>query len=209
MLYSCFAETFRIEIFMIRYLIIGFGIAILLSGYQTAYSADIQSVASPTPGDSNEGRVTVFGSPRMSQGHPCILMDNQDIARYREQLTRNSDLKSEFARLRKWGDQRIQQPLGVPKHETNSEGQWIYPEYKAGYKDAAGKYQWEWKFNAKLQRLANDVYDLGVLCAFTGSEKYADYAKNILLALVDSILSFFFIFCILGSSEFSMIERIS
>ncbi|MGA2324085.1 MAG: carbohydrate binding domain-containing protein [Sedimentisphaerales bacterium] len=112
-------------------------------------------------------------------------MDNEDIARYREQLTRNSDLKSEFARLQKWGDQRIQQPLGVPKHETNSEGQWIYPEYKAGYKNAAGKYQWEWKFNTKLQRLANDVYDLGVLCAFTGSEKYADYAKNILLALVD------------------------
>jgi len=112
-------------------------------------------------------------------------MDKEDIARFRERLTSNGDLKSEFARLQKWGDQRIQQPLGAPKHETNSEGQWVYPEYKAGYKDAAGKYQWEWKFNTKLQRLANDVYDLGVLYAVTGSEKYADYAKNILLALVD------------------------
>ena len=130
-------------------------------------------------------RPTVYGRPRMSQGHPCILMDEEAIARYREQLTRNSDLKSEFARLQKWGDQRIQQPLGAPKHEINPEGQWVYPEYKAGYKDAAGTYQWEWKFNAKLQRLANDVFDLGVLSALTGSEKYADYAKNILLALVD------------------------
>jgi len=129
---------------------------------------------------------TVFGSPRMSQGHPCILMDKEDIARYRERLARDRNLKSEFARLKQWGDQRIQQPLGVPKHEIDSKGQWIYPEYKAGYQDADGKYQWEWKFNGRLQRLANDVSDLGILCLLTGSEAYADYGKKLLLALVDA-----------------------
>ena len=128
----------------------------------------------------------VFGKPRITQGHPCLLWDKEDIVQYRERLKTNSELKAEADRLKKWADQRTQQPLDVPAHTQDADGSWNFPAYKRGYKNSEGKWVWEWAFNSILQKRASDVSKLGVLYALSGDEKYAAFAKQILLALADA-----------------------
>jgi hypothetical protein len=55
-----------------------------------------------------------------------------------------------------------------------------------GYKSPEGKWVFVWDFNTALQRRSSDVSNLGILYAFSGDEKYAKFAKKILLALADA-----------------------
>jgi len=95
-------------------------------------------------------------------------------------------LKAAFGELKAWGDQRIAEPLGVPEHQVEADGTWTFPAFKRGYQDAAGKWNWEWNFNTALQQRTADVSNLGALYTITGDERYAAFARRILLALADA-----------------------
>jgi hypothetical protein len=126
------------------------------------------------------------GAPRLAPGHPCTLWDNQDVAAYKASLTSNPDLKAAFEKLQAWGNKRVAEPLKVPAYKLEADGAWIFPDYKRGYQDASGKWNWEWSFNGALQQRTEDVSNLGILYALTGEEKYAASARQILLALADA-----------------------
>jgi hypothetical protein len=128
----------------------------------------------------------VFGKPRMTQGHPCTLWDLEDISHYKELLKANPELKSAWDKLQAWGDKRIQEPLRVPEHLQEADGKWTFPAFKRGYKSPDGKWVFMWDFNTALQQRSSDVSNLGILYAFSGDEKYATYAKKLLLALADA-----------------------
>lgn len=128
----------------------------------------------------------VNGTPRLALGHPCTLWDNQDVAAYKASLTTDPGLKAAFGELQAWGNKRIAEPLNVPAHQLEADGTWTFPEFKRGYQDTSGKWNWEWNFNGTLQQRAGDVSNLGMLYALTGDDKYADFAKQILLALADA-----------------------
>jgi len=124
--------------------------------------------------------------PRQAHGHPCALWDDQDVSAYKVSLTTNAALKAAFAELRAWGDQRIAEPLKVPEHQVEAGGTWTFPAFKRGYQDAAGKWNWEWHFNTALQQRTADVSHLSALYAIIGDERYAAFARRILLALADA-----------------------
>lgn len=128
----------------------------------------------------------IYGKPRKSQGHPCTLWDREDIEQYQESLKVESEAKVYFETFKKWGEQRIQQPLGVPTHLQAADGGWDFPGYKRGSKDSQGRWIWEWKFNGILQTRAKDIINLGFLYALSGDEKFAAFAKRILLELGDA-----------------------
>jgi hypothetical protein len=98
----------------------------------------------------------------------------------------NPALGAAFGDLKAWGDKRVNEPLNVPVHRAGADGVWDFPDFKRGYQDASGKWNWEWKFNTALQQRSADVSNLGILYAITGDEKYAAYAKRILLELADA-----------------------
>jgi hypothetical protein len=130
--------------------------------------------------------VAAEGAPRVATDHPYILWDNQDIAAYRAPLTTNPDLKAAFDELQAWGNKRIAEPLNVPAYRLEADGTWTFRAFKRGYQDASGEWKWEWNFNGALQQRTEDVSNLGMLYALTGDEKYATFARQILLALADA-----------------------
>jgi hypothetical protein len=128
----------------------------------------------------------VIGKPRTTQGHPCTLWDLEDITQYKELLKTSPDLKSAWTKLQAWGNQRIQDPLGVPEHRREADGKWTFPEFKRGYKNPEGKWVFAWDFNTALQQGSRDVSKLGILYAFSGDANYGTFAKKLLLALADA-----------------------
>jgi hypothetical protein len=128
----------------------------------------------------------VPGTPRLAQGHPCTLWDNQDVSAYRASFTTHPDLKAALEELQAWGNKRITETPNVPAHLLGADGIWTFPAFKRGYQDSAGEWKWEWNFNGALQGLTQDVANLGELYALTGDEKYAAFARQILLGLADA-----------------------
>jgi len=141
--------------------------------------------ASPLPAQTT-ALAAVNGTPRLASGHPCTLWDNQDVADCRASFTTNPGLKAAFEELQAWGNKRVAEPLNVPAHKLEADGTWNFPAFKRGYQDASGKWNWEWDFNGKLQQRSEDVSNLGMLYALTGDERYAAFARQILLALADA-----------------------
>jgi hypothetical protein len=129
---------------------------------------------------------TANGTPLQATGHPNTLWDNQEIADYKASFATDQALKAAFNDLQTWGNKRIAEPLQVPAHQLEQNGSWTYPDFKPGYQDASGKWNWEWKFNGTLQKRTEDVSNLGMLYALTGDQKYAAFASQILLALADA-----------------------
>lgn len=125
-------------------------------------------------------------TPRLVSAHPCTLWDIQDVAAYRASFATNPGLKAAFEELQAWGNQRVADPLNVPAHRLEADGTWTFPDFKRGYQDASGKWNWEWHFNGTLQQRTEDVSNLGELYALTGDEKYAAFARQILLGLADA-----------------------
>jgi hypothetical protein len=125
-------------------------------------------------------------TPRLASGHPCTLWDRQDVAAYKASFSTNAPLKAAFEELRAWGDKRVMEPLNVPAHKLEADGNWSFPAFKRGYQDGSGKWNWEWKFNGTLQERAEDASNLGMLYALTDDEKYGTFAEEVLLALADA-----------------------
>ena len=128
----------------------------------------------------------VEGTPRLASDHPCTLWDNHDVAAYKASVTTNRGLKTAFEELQAWGNKRVAEPLHVPAYKLEAGGTWTFPAFKRGYQDATGKWNWEWDFNGTLQQCTADVSNLGMLYALTGDDKYASFARLILLALADT-----------------------
>jgi hypothetical protein len=146
-----------------------------------AVNASPAQTVAPLPTEA-----AVAATPRLSNGHPCTLWDDHDVAAYKASFATNPDLKAAFDQLQAWGNGRITDPLNVPAHTLAANGMWTFPDYARGYQDASGKWNWKWDFNTALQQRSDDVSKLGMLYALTGDEKYATFAKQILLALADA-----------------------
>jgi hypothetical protein len=145
--------------------------------------------ASASPAQTTEPLAVasaVKGTPRLAFGHPCTLWDKQDVSAYKASFTTDPGLKSAFEELEAWGNKRVAEPLNVPAHRLEADGTWTFPDFKRGYQDTSGKWNWEWAFNGTLQQGAEDVSNLSMLYALTGDEKYADFAKQMLLAQADA-----------------------
>ncbi|MFO1478385.1 MAG: hypothetical protein U1F98_17265 [Verrucomicrobiota bacterium] len=135
---------------------------------------------------SVSGQITATASDRSAPVHPCGFWSSGDVREYKASLARSSELKNVLKDLQAWGDKRISESLDVPAHGLDTNGTWTFPGFARGYQDVSGNWQWEWKFNGKLQQRTADVSSLGMLYALTGDGKYAAFAKQLLVALADA-----------------------
>ena len=131
------------------------------------------------------------GRPRQTEGHPCTLWDKEDIAHYQAMLKTSPELQAQFAALKRAMDLRIARPVGVPRPLKDAEGKWRHISdaetvgggSHRGVRTAAfsGKH-----VRRDHNRLGLDIANLGTIYALTGEKKYAEFAKQILLAYADA-----------------------
>ncbi len=140
---------------------------ITVPNYSVATSPD--SIA-PTPATQPESNVQVYGEPRNSVGHPCTLVDSDDIARYKEILKTNIDAQTNLQGQIKYCDNAMSKPLAIPAAEKNPDGSWKYMGEQTHNTGGNG---------ATMQALGT-VYQL------TGDEKYGEFCKKMLLAYADN-----------------------
>jgi hypothetical protein len=132
----------------------------------------------PTVGSSAEGKVEVFGQPRVTRGHPCTLWDQEDIAHYKAMLGTSKDLQAQLAGLKKAMDARMAQPLGIPPPQKGPDGKWRHLSDKEAHE---GK-----TYGAVHNQLGLDIANLGTVYALTGEPQYAEFCKKLLLAYADA-----------------------
>lgn len=138
----------------------------------TEYSVEAspQNIVS-TSGSLVQGEVKVYGQPRMTKGHPCTIWDQQDIDHYKKMIKTSKQLGEEYAGLGRAMDQRIGEPVGVPEPIKGDDDKWQHlPALEYG---------------SRQNKLALDIANLGTMYVLSGEEKYAEYAKKILLAYAD------------------------
>jgi hypothetical protein len=138
-----------------------------------------------TVGAQSYDSVEVFGQPRMALSHPNVFWDQVDIDHYKEMLKSSQELKLQFFDLKRRMDERIARPLDIPPPRQGPDGAWLYPgdyfppfpgEGHANDDDAVAR------FRLYLARDSEAISDLGTLYALTSEAKYAQYARDILLA---------------------------
>ena len=131
----------------------------------------------PTSGAAVSGKASVIGAPRQTRGHPCTLWDKEDIAHYQAMLKTSPELQAQFAGLKQAMDVRISQPVGVPQPQKDAEGKWRHISDLESLGNST--------IGATHNQFALDIANLGLLYALTGEAKYAEFAKQILLAYAD------------------------
>jgi Heparinase II/III-like protein/Alginate lyase len=128
-------------------------------------------------------KVEVFGTPRLVHGHPNTLWDQDDIDHYKEMLKTSRELQLQFSELRSRMDERIGKPLDIPAPQQGPDGAWLYPgEYFPPFPGAPAGEDVVSRFRRYLYRDGEAISDLGTMYVLTGDEKYARYAKDLLLA---------------------------
>ncbi len=131
----------------------------------------------PTSSTPSKDPVKTFGEPRMAQGHPSTLWDQQDIAHYKELLKTNKVMQEEFAKLQTKMDARIIQPLNIAEPQKDADGNWIFPGDLEPFKSNKAL-----RLYRTNENNVSDIASLGTLYALTGDAKYGDFAKKMLLA---------------------------
>jgi hypothetical protein len=149
------------------------------SGYNVAL---LPANIAPTPATRTDP-VEVFGQPRMTTGHPNAYWDQEDIDHYKEMLKTSTELQQLLATLKSTMDKRIAEPIDVPPPQKGPDGKWMFPgDYFPATALHGGKDTPIFRFKTMCQRDSEAVSDLGTLYALTGDEKYAEYARKLLLA---------------------------
>jgi len=116
-------------------------------------------------------QVTVYGEPRQAQGHPRTLWDQQDVEHFRSMLKTSPVLAAQYADLKKAMDERIALPIQLPEPVKDADGKWTHLPEKP-----YGRIHTEFSLH---------ISNLGTIYALSGDEKYADYARRLLLAYAD------------------------
>ncbi len=137
----------------------------------------------PTIATEPHRDVKVFGEPRSDKRHPNTLWDAEDIEHYKQLLKTSSEFRRLFSELQSKMDDRIGKPIDVPQPQKGSDGAWLYPgDY---FPDLPGRPHADdpvVRFSRFLQRDSEAIVSLGFLYALTDNEKYANYARELLLA---------------------------
>jgi len=145
----------------------------------------------PTAPTQARAKIEVFGEPRIVKGHPCTLVDSDDIEAYKKALKSNAVVQADFARLKGVCDKRITQPLDVPVAQKASDGSWMYPgDFSVNVSPLNGNNPDPSAPGFKRVSHTNEsnccvMANLGMAYQLTGDEKYGEFCKKMLLAYAD------------------------
>lgn len=110
----------------------------------------------------------VYTKPRQAKGNPCTLWDSEDIAQFKEMLKTSPQFKSQYEALKAKADARMTKPFNIPKARKDKDGNWIHISDR--------------EYGARHNALSLDISNLGMVYALSGEEKYAEFAKDLMLA---------------------------
>jgi len=148
----------------------------------TIYGLNPSNIA-PTVATAPYAGVKVAGEPRMAVGHPNTIWDKEDVAHFKALLKTNAELHAVFARLKGQMDERIGSPVDVPPPQKGSDGAWLYPgDYFPDFPGTGVAHTPVQKFTRRFGEDSLTVYSLGLVYALTDDERYAAYARALLLA---------------------------
>jgi Heparinase II/III-like protein/Alginate lyase len=132
-------------------------------------------------------KVEVFGSPRLVHSHPNTFWDQDDIDHFKDMLKTSRELQLQFSELKSRMDERISKPLDIPAPQQGPDGAWLYPgDYFPPFPGAPAGENSLGRFRGYVYRDGDAISDLGTMYVLTGDEKYAKYAKDLLLAYSNS-----------------------
>ncbi|HSI87222.1 MAG TPA: alginate lyase family protein [Candidatus Methylacidiphilales bacterium] len=130
-----------------------------------------QDYIAPSTQSKTTPQIQVIGQPRNATGHPRTMWDKEDVAHFRAMLKTSPELAKQYAALKKSMDELLAKTVEVPQPVKGDDGQWTHlPEKSVG---------------RIHNELSLQISNLGTIYALSGEEKYADYAKRILLAYAD------------------------
>lgn len=138
-----------------------------------AYSVTAPANAIAVTAGALAGTVDVVGEPRKTIGHPCTTWDMEDVAHYKEMMASSPLLKAQADALRAALDKRILEPVAVPQPRKDADGNPVHVS-----DTETGKIH-----NA----LGLDIANLGAAYLLFGDDRYAEYAKKLLLAYADAV----------------------
>ena len=158
---------------------------------QASFQISAPANIAPTVATMPHEKCEVSGKPRMTSTHPNTLWDSVDINHYKEMLATSKELQIQFAALKTQMDSRIAKPVNIPAPRQGPNGAWLYPgEYFAAVPDLPIDSRVNadplYKFRYYMIRDGGAISDLGTVYALTGDEKYAVYAKALLLAYANA-----------------------
>ncbi len=147
-----------------------------------AVSTNPNNIA-PTVADAPHRNVEIFGKPRVAVGHPNTMWDAEDIRDLKEMAKTSPGFRQALSDLQKTMDERIGKPIDVPAPQRGPDGAWLYPgDY---FPDFPGRPHTDnpvLNFSRFLAQDSTAIASLGILYALTDEEKYAKYARDLLLA---------------------------
>ena len=120
------------------------------------------------------------GQPRKSEGHPCTLLDKQDVAEWKKRLATDTEMQGALAKLKETCDVRIAKSINVPLAQQNPDGTWAFPGDVAENKIEGGK------VSRVNEPNAADIASLGMAYQLTGDAKYGQFAKQMIVAYADN-----------------------
>ncbi len=125
----------------------------------------------------------VVGQPKNETTHPFLLWDQDDIDHYKAMLKTSKELQIQFAVMKAKVDARIAQPVEVPTPQKGADGSYPYiGDTLPPFPGAPDNDPSDAKFRRWFGTDGDIISDIATVYVLTGDEKYADYAKQMLLA---------------------------
>jgi hypothetical protein len=125
----------------------------------------------------------VVGQPKNETAHPNLLWDQEEIDHYKEMLKTSKELQIQFDVMKAKVDARIAQPIEVPAPQKGTDGTYPYiGDTLPPFPGAPATDDGAAKFRRWFGTDGDMISDIAIVYVLTGDEKYANYAKQLLLA---------------------------
>lgn len=147
--------------------------------------------------------------------HPRLLFNREGIAQMKERISRYNWAKAQWDALKRRADDALRETVKLPPRGGNWWHYYACPKHGASLRTGKQIGEWQWEHicpvdNERLPsdptkperdydgvvimsvhgRYANLVRDLGIVYQVTGDRRYAEKAKEILLAYAERYLSY-------------------
>lgn len=162
-------------------------------------------------GDNFTGEMTEMELPE----HPRLLFNRSGISELSERINRYDWVKVQWDALKRRADEALKEPINLPPRGGNWWHYYACPKHGVPLRTGKRIGEWRWEHICPVDsevflgdptkperdydgvvimsvhgRYANLVRDLGIVYQITGDRRYAEKAKEILLAYADRYLSY-------------------
>lgn len=127
-----------------------------------------------TPLTQPRDDIKVIGEPRNSVGHPCTLVDKEDIDALKKQIKTNAEAKKALEDLQKTADDLLAKPIAIPVAQKGADGQWLAPSEMPNIRAHV------------IEASSKGMVVLGMMYQLSGDSKYGAACKKMVMDYADN-----------------------